>query len=186
MNAEDITRDEAATIRAPALLLTGDESPPMFLLVSRELARCLPNVEQAQVRGASHLLHVTHWQVCNAIVLGFLSRVQGLQNREPRTKNRSRSYGLSACLCSMVIVQPVPLASHLPDGIHHELPRLYAPGVALEICPNVRRRESIIMRWQDDVSDRMLSQVAREMIGVFHDIALKGFIEFKPGCGWRA
>lgn len=86
MNAEDITRDEAATIRAPALLLTGDESPPMFLLVSRELARCLPNVEQAQVRGASHLLHVTHWQVCNAIVLGFLSRVQGLQ--EPGTENQ--------------------------------------------------------------------------------------------------
>lgn len=74
MSAEDITRDEAATIQAPALLLTGDASPTMFLLVSRELAHCLPNVEQAQIRGASHLLHVTHSQEYNAIVLGFLNR----------------------------------------------------------------------------------------------------------------
>jgi non-heme chloroperoxidase len=34
MESEDITRSEAATIQAPTLLLTGDASPPMFLLVS--------------------------------------------------------------------------------------------------------------------------------------------------------
>lgn len=77
-SAEDITRNEAAAIQTPALLLTGDESPPMFLLVSRELARYLPNVEQAQIQGASHLLHVTHWQACNAIVLGFLKKLEEL------------------------------------------------------------------------------------------------------------
>lgn len=78
MNAEDITRDEATTIHAPTLLLTGDKSPPMFLLVSQELARCLPNAEQAQIHGASHLLHVTHSQEYNAIVLGFLKKLEGL------------------------------------------------------------------------------------------------------------
>ncbi|GIW01581.1 alpha/beta fold hydrolase [Roseiflexus sp.] len=74
VSAEDITRDEAATIQAPTLLLTGDASPPMFLIVSRELARILPNVEQARISGAAHLLHITHAQVYNAIVLGFLSK----------------------------------------------------------------------------------------------------------------
>ncbi|MCS6839935.1 MAG: alpha/beta hydrolase [Roseiflexus sp.] len=77
-DAEDITRDEAATIRAPTLLLTGDASPPMFLIVSRELARCLPNVEQARLRGASHLLHVMNPQAYNATVLEFLKKIEGL------------------------------------------------------------------------------------------------------------
>jgi pimeloyl-ACP methyl ester carboxylesterase len=74
MSTEDITRDEAAMIQLPTLLLTGDASPPMFLLVSQELARCLPNVEQARISGASHLLHVTHPQEYNAVVSGFLNR----------------------------------------------------------------------------------------------------------------
>lgn len=78
VSAEDITRDEAATIRAPTLLLTGDASPPMFLLVSQELARCLPNAEQAQIRGASHLLHVTNPQMYNTTVLEFLKKIERL------------------------------------------------------------------------------------------------------------
>ncbi|MGQ9549323.1 MAG: alpha/beta fold hydrolase [Roseiflexus sp.] len=77
MGAEDITRSEAATIQAPTLLLTGDESPPMFLLVSRELARCLPNVRHVQIRGVSHLLHVMQPQVYNTVVLDFLARHGG-------------------------------------------------------------------------------------------------------------
>lgn len=76
-SAEDITRNEAATIQAPTLMITGDASPPMFLLVSRELARCLPNAEWVQIRGASHLLHVTHPREYNAIVLGFLEKHRG-------------------------------------------------------------------------------------------------------------
>jgi pimeloyl-ACP methyl ester carboxylesterase len=49
----------------------------MFLLVSRELARYLPNVEQVQIRGASHLLHVMQPQAYNAVVLEFLARRGG-------------------------------------------------------------------------------------------------------------
>jgi non-heme chloroperoxidase len=77
MESEDITRSEAATIQAPTLLLTGDASPPMFLLVSRELARYLPNVEHVQICGASHLLHVMQPQAYNAVVLEFLARRGG-------------------------------------------------------------------------------------------------------------
>jgi len=73
----DITREEAATIQAPALILTGDESPKMFLLVSQELARYLPDAERAQIREASHLLHVMNPQVYNATVLGFLAKHAG-------------------------------------------------------------------------------------------------------------
>jgi len=77
MGAEDITRSEAATIQTPTLLLTGDASPPMFLLVSQELARYLPHVEHVQIRGASHLLHVMQPQAYNAVVLEFLARRGG-------------------------------------------------------------------------------------------------------------
>lgn len=73
----DITRDEAVAIRAPTLLLTGDESPKMFLLVSQELARYVPNLEQAQIGEASHLLHVMNPQVYNATVLAFLAKHAG-------------------------------------------------------------------------------------------------------------
>lgn len=83
MGSEDITRSEAATIQAPTLLLTGDASPPMFLLVSRELARYLPNVEQAQICGASHLLHVMQPQAYNAAVLEFLTRHEDQERPEP-------------------------------------------------------------------------------------------------------
>lgn len=73
----DITRDEAAAIQAPTLLLTGDESPGMFLRVSVELARHLPNAEQVQIDGASHLLHVMNPQAYNATVLAFLAQHTG-------------------------------------------------------------------------------------------------------------
>jgi ribulose-bisphosphate carboxylase large chain len=47
------------------------------VLVSRELARSLPNVVQVQIRGASHLLHVMQPQAYNAVVLEFLARRGG-------------------------------------------------------------------------------------------------------------
>jgi pimeloyl-ACP methyl ester carboxylesterase len=73
----DITRDDAATIQAPTLILTGDESPRMFLLVSQELALHVPNVEQAHIGEASHLLHVMNPQAFNAAVLAFLAKHTG-------------------------------------------------------------------------------------------------------------
>ncbi|MBK8900022.1 MAG: alpha/beta hydrolase [Anaerolineaceae bacterium] len=70
----DITRAEATAIRTPTLILTGDESPEAFLLVSQELARWIPHAEQAQITGASHLLHVMNPTDYNATVLRFLAR----------------------------------------------------------------------------------------------------------------
>jgi pimeloyl-ACP methyl ester carboxylesterase len=74
---QEITREEAATIQAPTLVLTGDDSPEMFTLVSQELARHLPKAEQAQIEDASHLLHVMNPPAYNAAVLAFLAKHSG-------------------------------------------------------------------------------------------------------------
>ncbi|HEX5838582.1 MAG TPA: alpha/beta hydrolase [Anaerolineales bacterium] len=73
----DVTREEVSTIQAPTLVLTGSESPEMFLLVSRELARYLPNAEQALINDASHLLHVMNPDAYNSTVLAFLAKYAG-------------------------------------------------------------------------------------------------------------
>jgi pimeloyl-ACP methyl ester carboxylesterase len=73
----DITPNDATKIQTPTLILTGDQSPEMFLLVSQELARYVPNAEQAQIDGASHLLHGMNPQVFNATVLAFLAKHTG-------------------------------------------------------------------------------------------------------------
>ena len=70
----DITPSEAAAIQVPTLLLTGDHSPEMFVLVSRELARHVPNVEQAQIERASHVLHYMNAESFNRTVLAFLAQ----------------------------------------------------------------------------------------------------------------
>jgi pimeloyl-ACP methyl ester carboxylesterase len=73
-SATDITRDEVATIKVPTLILTGDASPKLFLLVSQELARYLPNSEQTQISSASHLLHSMNPQAYNEAVMTFLAK----------------------------------------------------------------------------------------------------------------
>lgn len=59
-------------VGAPALLLSGEWSPPVFSHVTKELARCLPQVEQAVIPGASHDL----WNppVFTKTVLDFLAK----------------------------------------------------------------------------------------------------------------
>ena len=73
----DITREQAATIQAPVLMLTGSDSSEMFLLVSQELARYLPRAEQVKIDDASHLLHVMNPRAYNAAVLSFLAKHAG-------------------------------------------------------------------------------------------------------------
>jgi pimeloyl-ACP methyl ester carboxylesterase len=73
----DIARDDAAQIQAPTLLLTGENSPKMFRLVSQELARCLPNAERAWIAEAAHVLHYMNPQAFNDAVLAFLAKHSG-------------------------------------------------------------------------------------------------------------
>jgi non-heme chloroperoxidase len=59
-------------VDVPALLLSGELSPPVFHHVIHELARCLPRVERAVIPGTSHDL----WNppVFTGTILGFLAR----------------------------------------------------------------------------------------------------------------
>ena len=66
--------DDAARIMAPTLLLTGEGSPQQFLLVSQELARCLPRAEHVTIPHTSHLLHAMNPQVYNEAVQSFLAQ----------------------------------------------------------------------------------------------------------------
>jgi pimeloyl-ACP methyl ester carboxylesterase len=70
----DITREEASKIQAPTLILTGEESPEISLLVSQELRRCMPDADHALIGEAAHLLHVMNPQAYNSTVLAFLAR----------------------------------------------------------------------------------------------------------------
>jgi pimeloyl-ACP methyl ester carboxylesterase len=70
----DLTCDDAAEIEAPTLLMRGGLSPRMYYLINDELARCLPQAEQALVPDAAHVLHNHNPEAHNAIVLDFLSK----------------------------------------------------------------------------------------------------------------
>jgi pimeloyl-ACP methyl ester carboxylesterase len=70
----DITCEEASKIQAPTLILTGENSQKISLLVSQELRRCMPHAEQAQIGAAAHLLHVMNPQAYNSTVLEFLTK----------------------------------------------------------------------------------------------------------------
>lgn len=67
LSCEDVQR-----VHAPALLLSGELSPPVFHRITDELSRCLPVVERATILGVSHDL----WNppVFTETVLGFLAK----------------------------------------------------------------------------------------------------------------
>ncbi len=72
-SSSTITREDARKIWTPTLLLTGDRSPKMFLLVSDELGSLKPNVDRATIPGVSHSLHGANPQAYNETVLAFLA-----------------------------------------------------------------------------------------------------------------
>jgi non-heme chloroperoxidase len=53
----DFTCEDAAKITAPTLLMRGGLSPRKYYLINDELARCMPNAEQALIPDAAHVLH---------------------------------------------------------------------------------------------------------------------------------
>ncbi|MGY1639067.1 alpha/beta fold hydrolase [Geodermatophilus sp. SYSU D00742] len=61
-------------VRVPTLLITGARSPRVVRALSRWLASLLPEVEQLQVPGASHLVHEDQPGLVNAAILAFLDR----------------------------------------------------------------------------------------------------------------
>ena len=74
MHMPDLTCEEVAEVRAPTLLLHGANSPRKYFLINDELARCIPDAEQAEIPDAAHVLHNHNPEAHNRIVLDFLAR----------------------------------------------------------------------------------------------------------------
>ncbi len=69
-----LTCEQAGTIQAPALLLTGEWSPKPYALAADALERCLSAVQRASIPRAAHpLLHGMNPQAYNETVLAFLA-----------------------------------------------------------------------------------------------------------------
>jgi non-heme chloroperoxidase len=68
-----LTCEQAQTIQAPALLLTGEYSPKQFLLAADALERRMPHLQRAVIPRAAHLLHGMNPQSYNETVLSFLA-----------------------------------------------------------------------------------------------------------------
>jgi pimeloyl-ACP methyl ester carboxylesterase len=66
--------DDVRGIRVPALLLTGEHSPPSLLRMTDRLEELLPNVERVEIPDASHGMHEDNPPATNEAILGFLGR----------------------------------------------------------------------------------------------------------------
>jgi pimeloyl-ACP methyl ester carboxylesterase len=66
--------DESRLARydGPALLTSGDKSPPVFQPIERQLAQLLPQAKRTTYAGAGHIPHVTHPAEYVAQVVGFI------------------------------------------------------------------------------------------------------------------
>jgi pimeloyl-ACP methyl ester carboxylesterase len=67
------TAGEAATIRAPTLLITGQRSHPALRLITAELERLLPNSQRAEIAAAAHFANEDNPAAYNRAVLDFLN-----------------------------------------------------------------------------------------------------------------
>jgi non-heme chloroperoxidase len=70
----DFTREDAAALKPPTLVLRGDRSPESYLATTGELERLIPRAEPATVPSASHLLHAMNAPAYNETVLAFIAR----------------------------------------------------------------------------------------------------------------
>ena len=65
---------DLSKLKRPTLLVTGEQSPAMFLLITAELERCLEGESQVMVPSAGHGMHRENTAFYNQAVLAFLQR----------------------------------------------------------------------------------------------------------------
>ncbi len=75
--ARDFADADLAAISCPALFLTGSEEPNSTPAMSRILAAAVPNGRAFVVEGAAHMAMMTHPNIVNAQLDGFLKLVAG-------------------------------------------------------------------------------------------------------------
>lgn len=76
----DLAPADVAQLEMPVLLVQGETSPPMFGLITDELARVLPKASRATIAAASHGMHARQPAAYNAAVLAFLAGLDLIQS----------------------------------------------------------------------------------------------------------
>lgn len=72
-----LTPESLAEVQVPVLLVTGEQSPPVFPRLSAHLETLLPDTRHVTIAGASHNMHETAPPAFNAAVRDFLGRSAG-------------------------------------------------------------------------------------------------------------
>jgi pimeloyl-ACP methyl ester carboxylesterase len=67
-----LRQQDVRGIKAPTLLVTGEDSPAIMRRVCDRLVHLLPNAERVQIAGASHQMQVDNPSRFNASILPFL------------------------------------------------------------------------------------------------------------------
>lgn len=70
--SEPLSRDVAAQVKCPALLVEGTSSPPVFRKINDVLEATLPDTRRIRLPGADHFLALTHAERFNVAVLDFV------------------------------------------------------------------------------------------------------------------
>jgi len=71
---QTIDLERVATIRTPALISHGDQSPPMFPAIAKIIAATIGDAETILFSGAGHVPHTTHPNEYVAAITGFFER----------------------------------------------------------------------------------------------------------------
>ena len=66
--------EEAASIQAPALVMTGSDSLELFRVLNEQFVRLLPNAESVTVSGACHAIYCSTPEAFNRAALAFIDR----------------------------------------------------------------------------------------------------------------
>ena len=69
-----VNREQVSGLDIPTLLVTGQQSPEMFHVISHEIEACLPNVRHIEIPEAGHSMHSTNPAFYNKEVLAFLAK----------------------------------------------------------------------------------------------------------------
>jgi esterase len=70
---EPVTREQAATLKLPCLLIGGAKSPPRFAPVLGALETAIPGARLIVIPDAGHTMYRTHAGVFNDALLGFMA-----------------------------------------------------------------------------------------------------------------
>jgi pimeloyl-ACP methyl ester carboxylesterase len=72
--------DWLGNIKNPILLLTAENSPSMFRMITERLHGCIPGSEIKIIHNASHGMHIQNAEEYNRVVMEWLSLNQDLQD----------------------------------------------------------------------------------------------------------